>query len=449
MKLATFLLVLILSCNLLAKDQLLIISGGVNPKEDETRYQYIAEYAYNTMKERPDLEISIAANDGSWDFASEVTSPAQQLRDIENQLKKIQKRLGPTDSVTIFITDHGDAPATESLGPLSGGFFLYSPNEGQKTPAVSHQKLLDMINRILPASTTVKLVGIHCFAGGLQHLAFERPNTCAATGVDFNHTMKSRQDYNLYGRSFWQEVSRAKYDLDANKQCSLYEAHLAGFSSDYLNYNSAQISSMAYLDYILEENVYQKKSTEEKDDFLSSIFSFHSPRIPKLSCDYCYVGQNSDIESFDLLAQNAQEIALDAIFSPNSQFEQIQNLLPVSIAQEYQRALALWKNSKGFYLPQLQRYHSLREQKINDWKKLKETAEYQNADNHQKSQMYQDHQEYLRRLDTDYFRDFTPFIAAYKTMKNADKIVRFHQQYYNKPQWRKFEELLRCETEDL
>ncbi len=291
MKIFLLIYLFILCSKLLANSDLIVIAGNAN----QIRYANISKLWYNSFK----LEGNrlIYANPTSYellnkwrfvdsadfvlfnnknqlgDFPSKNTKQGQSFY---NELISKTKEF-PKDPLVIFINDHGyasnglerdedgsfssDIPIV--MNPLDSGIDMGEAN-------LSHRELSEYISKTHSSRKYVRLIGVHCFSGGLHSISFKNPNTCSASSSDWLTVSHSTPVINLYANAFVNEKdllpNEKQFDFDKNGKTSLMEGHLAGLSYDPVNFGRGQISSFAYVDSVLKKGAYDPSLQDDDYD---------------------------------------------------------------------------------------------------------------------------------------------------------------------------------------
>jgi len=164
------------------------------------------------------------------------------------------------ENALVFITGHGVGP--QSREELLGGGLPVFGSHGVQTQYSNHN-LQNVIRDCSGPDRFIRLVGTHCYSGGLSNIVFDEkiPNICSASSTDGLHFGWSSDEgppggISLYGQAFFNELKHREFPLGKTGSVSLLEAHLSGFLSDSLNDGRAQLSSLAYVDYVLHEGPY-------------------------------------------------------------------------------------------------------------------------------------------------------------------------------------------------
>ena len=193
--------------------------------------------------------------------AIEWKSPDQLIRgsaSLSSFVQRESKTLADGDTLAVFITDHGLNGAT----PLSSGINVARTNrqnfKDPKDYLYSHQALLDDLTKSVPAGASVKLIGIHCFSGGLHEVAQKLPKACSVASSTYDRSTVSPVDgtMNVYGDAFLSETRLHHFDLNGDGKTSLMEGHLAALSKDSLNLGRQNLSSFDYVLKTLKEGPY-------------------------------------------------------------------------------------------------------------------------------------------------------------------------------------------------
>ncbi len=423
-----------------ADPQTLIIAGGANPKSVGIRYLNISKHAYDTGKifgQSPE----VAALDGQWKFADKgKMHPAMEDKDIENAIKSMVKKLKPGEPFNFFINDHGYGPNSERK-PENSGFYLYNPesnwdkNPSYDVPKMSHEKFLEMINKLVPKETPVRIIGIHCFSGGLHSIAFSRPNTCTSASTDFRTPTYSEEKFNLYGKSFWEEFYRKDFDLDHDNKTSLFEAHMGGFTHDDNNESRADVSSFAYVDSILKEGPYV-----EQDSWLKRVFDDPSEvAVPNFNYLVCSLLPNFDEEIKKLkgVADILDKIAPTQQMPKDS--EKVMQQIPTASKNLFKLAIEDYQANHEKYQKILSDLRDAISEFRRNWEAVEEK---------QKDGKRAEFTTAFAKLDMQYRQEMGKFIPTYYLMNKMKKVERF-LNIATPDQKKKFTELMQCESAPL
>ncbi|OQW47228.1 MAG: hypothetical protein A4S09_15660 [Proteobacteria bacterium SG_bin7] len=267
------------------------------------------------------------------------TFPTTSKEDVEALLRASTKDLKPGENVTIFINNHGGSP-NSLKDPKSAAVLLYKDplNILTRTPKITHTELEGLIQKYVPKSTKVNLVGIHCFSGALHHISFSGPNICSSSSTDFKSRTNTPEETNAYGRGFWNELENKNFDLNKDGKTSLYEAHLSALSHDPYNNGKGELSSITFVSSVLGEGEYIPQG------FLNLLSNMNSEPVSinkfiKL-CDLRPSG--IDIKRIQLLAKQ-----LNDLMSVESNFSVNRDKLPEPTKTVFDFAVNDWeKNQK-------------------------------------------------------------------------------------------------------
>jgi len=175
-----------------------------------------------------------------------------------------------TKEVIGDATDHAYVPASSSIKMERGDF--------------SHEEFGELLQEKYSANKFVRIVGVHCYSGGIHEISFVNKQTCSLASTDWVSKSSSTEEINLYGKGIVAEKDllseNKKFDLDKNGNTSLTEAHFSGLSYDNFNFGRNSLSSMAYIDKILEQGAYQRKLENDNYD------PYQNNLTPSLICPY-------------------------------------------------------------------------------------------------------------------------------------------------------------------
>ena len=174
------------------------------------------------------------------------------------------------DSTLLYINDHGEW-SRRTADPFDAGIYL--PNKSIYTNA----QLLKDMNSDACASKKIRIIATNCYSGAVHHVAFERANTCSAASTAHNRLAFTKAEVPSYDRNLPNFLFQKNLAMGSPGQKNLYKTHLAAFFKDYVNDGKGQISSAAYVDYILQEGAYAKSSDEPKS--FSELLTEINPKI--------------------------------------------------------------------------------------------------------------------------------------------------------------------------
>lgn len=401
-----------------AASQTLIISGGYGADLDDPWYRTISKIGFEAETAR-DRSVYVAAKDNKWDFPiSGKRFPARSEADIEEAIKKAASNLKRGDSLFLFITDHGGAPSSET-DPLSSKIVLWGP-DAWSMPAITHKKLLSLLEKYVPKDASIKLAGTHCFSGGLHSVAFALPNTCSIASTDFRTPSLTAYDKNKsYTYGLWQEIKEKRFDLDGDNKTSLQEAHLDAIVTDTENENRSDISSTAYIDFVLQEGPYKHVDSILRRVIMLPASETSTTNTKKADCEICI-----DVNQIRL-ASELENLAA--------------TIVPLVSGSIYDYAAKDWKKNGNSYITKLNGSKAQYAKLLNEWNGLS------TSDKKIRSAEYTAKFEELRKKTNV---ELAKFMAITRLIKNKEKINRF-LKIATPEQKAKFAQLMKCEGEPL
>jgi hypothetical protein len=242
----------------------LIISGGGQDADDQPRYKTISHTAYSIFQTHQ-VPTKVVASDGTWDFPPEKIAADSKKR-VKEELIESLKQLKRHESLDIFITDHGSVTdsSLKNQTMATTGFVLRSKNNGPYV-LFTHQELYDILEKYkTDETTTVRLTGIHCYAGGLNEIAskLKIKGVCSSTSTNDENYTTSTSEINKYAEGFFKAVA-------THEKLPFSRAHFAGMANDFYNNGRQQLSSQAYVETLTPAFDTHKYRTDQIEiDFL-------------------------------------------------------------------------------------------------------------------------------------------------------------------------------------
>lgn len=240
--------------SVLAQKAVILSGGGLS---DYERYSAFSQKAYQTYKANK-ITPQLITSDAKWKWTDpKTTKPATDKLEVLASIRKTLKETPPGGTFTLMVTDHGDFDSKkDKLDIYSTYIVLKSPDGKSEPQRISHAELSSLIAQNKPEGVKVKLMGIHCFSGGLNELAFYIPDTCSSSSTNQLKPTRSELDQNLYGFSF----------LDAlKKKSSFADTHFSAMAGDKNNWGRGQLSSQAYVEKLfsgIDNFKYQRNQLE-------------------------------------------------------------------------------------------------------------------------------------------------------------------------------------------
>jgi len=400
------------------------------------RYYNVSKLAWDTEVARGVKPIVVAVN-GDWDFAKGgQVFPAHSTQDVENAIKLAVSKLKSGESLTLFVNDHGSSPNSVNE-PLSSEIVLYGGTVTKLPPQLSHSDLMNLIKKYVPQENNVKLVGVHCFSGGLHSIAFNLPNVCSAASTDFRTPTKTTGEINLYGKGFWNEVRSKTINLTGNGKTNLYEAHLAGTMMDTENEGRGELSSMAYVDSVLGYGAYDGKDPARKEKKIhgKTIVEISiGPPGPKLP-DLCNLNSGGiDIEKIQAISSDIADILKEAALNVSGKGPSAQPLRNV-----YEYVAAEWAKNKETDVAKLKRLQLESEKLHKEWNNFSSVEKWWKRADYTKK---------FDALEAKTKEELGRFLAVYHTMQRLDRVNAFMKKA-TPAQKEKFASLLKCEWSPL
>lgn len=201
---------------------LVLSADGTSTAPDRLRHSFLGMIGYGALENSPaDLDM---------DGQPDITGPATKSA-LSQALDMIGRKMGPTDSLYIFITDHGTLSSAKGRIEAVAGLW------GEK---INGRELQDMIESHIPGSCWTAILGAQCWSAMFLRKV-TRPNTMLiASGRPV--WIWSSQDYSFFPKLFCEALLEKKVstaapvrsDADGNGEVSFREAFCLARSRDHV-----------------------------------------------------------------------------------------------------------------------------------------------------------------------------------------------------------------------
>jgi hypothetical protein len=243
---------------------IILSGGGLN---DQPRYENISKIGFETYSANKEIDIFIIGSDGKWPWINKnKIMPATTKKDILKKIKETLKSLKDGEVLDLFVTDHGISRTTRKGMPLVDTAIILkgiNDEEFNEEKIITHQELADVIQNYKPKNSVVRTVGIHCYAGGLNHMASYTEGTCGSSSTNDKNLTYSSDAFNHYGFGFFEALkNHSKYSIN--------EAHFKAMKNDLINNGRAQLSSQAFIENLIPEiSLFENETQQIEIDFLN------------------------------------------------------------------------------------------------------------------------------------------------------------------------------------
>jgi hypothetical protein len=335
------------------KDHVGIIKMG-----DASEYGDYADYVKNHPKSGaggliPIVPMNFGYDPMSYPKKGEEEARYKMFRDAKakwaDQLFQQFKRLDKTKPLVLHFGNHGvneNGGSADSASP-----FCMSSHISSMSSCLSYGEIGDLMAKAGltgPGAPPVRIIGDHCFGGGVHSLAMRFPNVCSASGVSPSESQSSPTDsygdensIMVFGQTFWKSVLQ-----EGGKKTSLASSYQAAWATiPKTDSPGGTLSSVFYAQHVMKWS----------DKNLPT-----DSRLPQLSllersmneAESLFVRtQNALADHHDLSSLSKPEYSCTqpstSVLSAEAQLESILNALTLnSGANIYREALAKAKDPK-------------------------------------------------------------------------------------------------------
>jgi hypothetical protein len=205
-------------------------------------------------------------------YAKMITNPEEADNFYRDSIRQCHEE-GKKDLI-LYMSNHGMPGSTDNnydpKNVMQGGPQLQQGvyrNEGLLATLQASQK----------ENQKIKLIGMHCFSGGLQEVVFRLPNSCATSVANWRVMGRSREkmrdgvDDSPFTLGIHEEKKDRAIDLNRDGKTSMFESYLRSITNIERNIDQTEISSFAFVKNKLKAHPY--KSPYEPSELESLNFA--------------------------------------------------------------------------------------------------------------------------------------------------------------------------------
>jgi hypothetical protein len=137
-------------------------------------------------------------------------------REWTKQILDQFKRLDKTKPLVLHFGNHGFNPGGKSAEE-SSPMCMYS-SVSSASQCLTYREIGDLLTEAGltgPNAPPIRLIGDHCYSGGIHSISMRFPNVCSASNVSYKTTQSSSNEsfgaedaINTFGQTFWSTVSQ-------------------------------------------------------------------------------------------------------------------------------------------------------------------------------------------------------------------------------------------------